>query len=167
MDHASLTDNNGKKADFRNVILIMTSNVGARGMSVKPIGFGDASPKHPRQAVEKVFSPEFRNRLDATITFNPLGDVTMAKIVDKFLDELQERLVEKSVTLTVSDKARKHIAKNGFDPVFGARPLGRYIQTVISDLIASEILFGKLKKGGKIDICLQKGELVFDFSTGD
>jgi ATP-dependent Clp protease ATP-binding subunit ClpA len=164
MDHASLTDNNGKKADFRNVILIMTSNVGARGMSTKPIGFGDVSPQPPRQAVEKVFSPEFRNRLDATIPFNPLSDITMSKIVDKFLAELQDRLREKNVTLTVSDKAREHIAKNGFDPVFGARPLGRYIQTSISDFIASEILFGKLKKGGEIAVNLQKEKLIFEFS---
>ncbi len=165
MDHASLTDNNGKKADFRNVILIMTSNVGARGMSVKPIGFGEITPHPPRQAVEKVFSPEFRNRLDATILFNPLSEVTMIKIVDKFLAELQERLEPKSVTLSVSDKARKHISKNGFDPVYGARPLGRFIQTTVSDIIASEILFGKLKKGGRITVNLQKGELTFDFSV--
>jgi ATP-dependent Clp protease ATP-binding subunit ClpA len=165
MDHASLTDNNGKKADFRNVILIMTSNVGARGMSVKPIGFGEFTLQPPRQAVEKVFSPEFRNRLDATIPFNPLSDVTMIKIVDKFLAELQERLEPKCVTLSVSDKARKHISKNGFDPVFGARPLGRFIQTTISDVIAAEILFGKLKKGGGITVNIQKGELTFDFSV--
>jgi len=165
MDHASLTDNNGKKADFRNVILIMTSNVGARNMSIKPIGFGEVPPRQPRQAVEKVFSPEFRNRLDAVISFNALSEVTMGKIVNKFLAELEERLAAKDVTLQVSEQARKHIAKNGFDPIFGARPLGRYIQTAISDIIASEILFGALKKGGQISIHLEKGKLTFDFTT--
>ena len=164
MDYASLTDNNGKKADFRNVILIMTSNVGARDMSVKPIGFGEVSPRQPRAAVEKMFSPEFRNRLDATIPFNSLSENTMRKIVDKFLAELAERLAVKNVALKVSDKARKFIAKNGFDSIFGARPLGRYIQTAISDVIASEILFGTLKKGGQIDIHIDKGKLTFEFS---
>ncbi|NLC70293.1 MAG: ATP-dependent Clp protease ATP-binding subunit ClpA [Desulfuromonadaceae bacterium] len=164
MDHASLTDNNGKKADFRNIILIMTSNVGARALSVKPIGFGDAPPSPPRQAVEKTFSPEFRNRLDAIVPFHPLSEPTMALIVDKFLAELGERLRTKNVQLQVSSAARARITRDGFDPLFGARPLGRFIQNHISDAIAAEILFGRLKKGGKVGLDLAEDALVFHYS---
>ena len=164
MDHASLTDNNGKKADFRSIILIMTSNVGARALSAKPIGFGDALPSPPKQAVEKTFSPEFRNRLDAIVPFQPLSAPTMALIVDKFLAELGARLKDKNVDLQVSSAAKARIARDGFDPLFGARPLGRYIQSHISDAIAAEILFGCLKKGGKIRVDLQEDALVFHYA---
>jgi ATP-dependent Clp protease ATP-binding subunit ClpA len=164
MDHASLTDNNGKKADFRNIILIMTSNLGARALSTKPIGFGDIPPSPPRQAVEKAFSPEFRNRLDAVVPFQPLSGETMALIVDKFLDELGERLKARDVGIQVSPAARTRISRDGFDPLFGARPLGRYIQSHISDAIAAEILFGRLKKGGKVVVELDEEGLSFRYA---
>jgi len=142
----------------------MTSNVGARALSAKPIGFGDALPSPPKQAVEKTFSPEFRNRLDAIVPFQPLSAPTMALIVDKFLAELGARLKDKNVDLQVSSAAKARIARDGFDPLFGARPLGRYIQSHISDAIAAEILFGCLKKGGKIRVDLQEDALVFHYA---
>ncbi|KIH75610.1 ATP-dependent Clp protease ATP-binding subunit ClpA [Geoalkalibacter ferrihydriticus] len=164
MDHGSLTDNNGKKADFRNVALIMTSNVGAREMSANPIGFGERAMGAPRQAVEKHFSPEFRNRLDAVISFHSLDLPIIEKVVDKFVGELQDRLKERNVRLTLSPKARTHLARRGYDPVFGARPLGRLIQAEISDIIADEILFGRLSKGGRLSVGLKNERLTFSYS---
>ena len=164
MDHASLTDNNGKKADFRNIILIMTSNAGAREQSARAIGFGDAAPGSPKQAVEKLFTPEFRNRLDAIIAFQPLTQEAMGRIVDKFLGELNDRLAAKQVRLHATAAARAHIARRGFDPLFGARPLGRYIQEQISNVIATEILFGELKKGGEARIDADGEQLAFRFT---
>lgn len=163
MDHGTLTDNNGKKADFRNVVLIMTSNIGAREMSATPIGFGERSLAAPRQAVEKHFSPEFRNRLDAVISFRSLDLPIIEKVVDKFVGELQERVRERNVRLTLSPKARTHLALRGYDPLFGARPLGRLIQTEISDVIADEILFGRLSKGGRLRIGLRDERLTFQY----
>ena len=163
MDHGTLTDNNGKKADFRNVILIMTSNVGAREMSVTPIGFGERIQATPKQEVEKHFSPEFRNRLDGVISFRGLDLPVIEKVVDKFVGELQQRVAERQVKLTLSPKARTHLARQGYDPVFGARPLGRLIQSEISDVIADEILFGRLSKGGKVSIGLKSGRLTFNY----
>ncbi|WP_305042212.1 ATP-dependent Clp protease ATP-binding subunit ClpA [Geoalkalibacter sp.] len=164
MDHGSLTDNNGKKADFRNVVLIMTSNVGAREMSASPIGFGERVQGAPRQAVEKHFSPEFRNRLDAVIAFKGLDLPIIEKVVEKFVGELQQRLTDRGVRLTLSPKARTQLARRGYDPVFGARPLGRLIQTEISDVIADEILFGRLSKGGRLRIGLKDERLTFSYS---
>jgi ATP-dependent Clp protease ATP-binding subunit ClpA len=163
MDHGTLTDNNGKKADFRNVVLIMTSNAGAREMSANPIGFGNKEPAGSRQAVEKTFSPEFRNRLDTIISFRPLTEKIMVQVVDKFLAELQQRLNEKNVTVTLSASARAYLARCGHDPAYGARPLVRLIQTEISDAIAAEILFGRLKKGGHVRVGLKKGALTFSY----
>ena len=167
MDHATLTDNNGKKADFRNVILIMTSNAGAREMSTQSIGFregeSDVAAKG-KKAVEQVFSPEFRNRLDAIISFNALSSEVMKMIVDKFIAELRGQLAPRKVTLTLSDAALSWLARKGHDPVYGARPLGRLIQTDIKDRIADEILFGKLEKGGSIHVDLDGEILTFDFS---
>ncbi|ABA89499.1 ATP-dependent Clp protease, ATP-binding subunit ClpA [Syntrophotalea carbinolica DSM 2380] len=165
MDHGSLTDNNGKKADFRNVVLIMTSNVGAREMSANPIGFGKEGETVPRQAVERTFAPEFRNRLDAIIPFHGLGEQTMLKIVDKFLDQLRERLAERQITLVVSSAARADLARRGYDPRFGARPLSRLIQAEVSDVIAQEILFGALQSGGEVRIGCRAGKLTFRFSA--
>ncbi len=164
MDHGALTDNNGKKADFRNIVLIMTSNVGAREMSANPIGFGGQGPATPRQEVERTFSPEFRNRLDAIIPFQALSQEVMLRVVDKFLAELQQRLQEKKVRLVATPAARADLARRGFDPAFGARPLGRLIQTEISDVIAGEILFGKLNTGGTVQIGLRSGKLTFTYS---
>jgi len=163
MDHGSLTDNNGKKADFRNVVLIMTSNAGAREMSANPIGFGKEEGGSSRQAVEQTFSPEFRNRLDATIPFHSLGEQTMLKIVDKFLDQLGDRLSERNIKLVVSSAARADLARRGYDPRFGARPLGRLIQIEVSDAIAQEILFGALQTGGEVRLGCRSGKLNFRF----
>ncbi len=163
MDHGALTDNNGKKADFRNVILIMTSNVGAREMSAAQIGFGEQKPGAPNQAVEKEFSPEFRNRLDAIITFRALDEKVMEKVVDKMMAELFPHLAERNVSLQLTPAARRHLAREGFDPVFGARPLARYIQSHVSDVIAQEILFGALKKGGKVKVGVKNAKLTFAY----
>jgi ATP-dependent Clp protease ATP-binding subunit ClpA len=163
MDHGTLTDNNGKKADFRNVVLIMTSNAGAREMSATPIGFGNLRSGASKQAVEKTFSPEFRNRLDAIIPFLALTEAVMVKVVDKFIGELRERLTDKAITLQLSSAARRHLAVRGYDPAFGARPLARLIQEEIGDVIAGEILFGRLSKGGEVRIGLREGRLIFTY----
>jgi ATP-dependent Clp protease ATP-binding subunit ClpA len=161
MDHGTLTDNNGKKADFRNVVLLMTSNAGAREMSATPIGFGSPERAGLKQAVEKTFSPEFRNRLDAIIPFHALDEKITIRIVDKFIGELRLRLEENGVTLAVSASARAHLARRGYDPVYGARPLARLIQTEVSDVLAGEILFGCLSGGGTVRIGVRGGELTF------
>ena len=166
MDHATLTDNNGKKADFRNVILMMTSNVGSREMSQQTIGFGDASKdtaSKGKVAIEKMFSPEFRNRLDEIIHFNSLDIEIMKKVVDKFMLELNEQLAVKKVVLTISDAVRTWLAKKGYDPKYGARPLARVIQTEIKDGLSDEILFGTMQKGGEVQIDLEDDKLVFDY----
>ncbi|MBW2642035.1 MAG: ATP-dependent Clp protease ATP-binding subunit ClpA, partial [Deltaproteobacteria bacterium] len=149
LDHATLTDNNGKKADFRNVIIMMTSNAGTREMSSQTIGFGDNqydTEDKGRKAIEKFFSPEFRNRLDGIIHFNALNEEIMKKVVDKFMKELKEQLAIKKVSIDLSSGARTWLAKNGHDPRYGARPLTRLIQTEIKDVLSDEILFGRLEK---------------------
>ncbi len=168
MDHGSLTDNNGKTADFRNVILIMTSNAGAREMSSTLIGFnaeGSFSGGSPDQALAKTFSPEFRNRLDATVVFSALAADDIRNIVDKFVAELQQRLDENNVTLRLSSAARKYFALHGFDPKFGARPLGRLIQEELSDPLAEAILFGSLAHGGQAQVGCRHDTLTFRFSA--
>jgi ATP-dependent Clp protease ATP-binding subunit ClpA len=161
MDHGTLTDNNGKHADFRNVVLIMTSNAGARELSANPIGFGGGVPGSPRQAVEKTFSPEFRNRLDAIIPFAPLSEEVMEKVVEKFLSELAGRVADRGVTLSLAPAARLDLARRGCDPLYGARPLARLMQVEIGDVIAGEILFGRLRKGGAVRVGLKDGRLAF------
>lgn len=163
MDHGSLTDNNGKTADFRNVILIMTSNAGAREMSSSPIGFNAATVGSPGHALERIFSPEFRNRLDATITFSALEKEAITNIVGKFLAELQLRLNENNVTLKVSAAARNYLASEGYDPAYGARPLGRLIQEQISDPLADAVLFGDLSGGGTAHIGINNNTLTFRY----
>ena len=163
MDHGTLTDNSGRAADFRNLVLIMTSNVGAREMSGTPIGFGDRLPGGAGQAVEKTFSPEFRNRLDAVIAFRALDEAIMAQVVDKFIAQLQASLAERKVTLTLAPAARGDLAKRGYDPVFGARPLGRLIETEIGNVLAEEILFGRLTSGGRVRIGFKDGALTFSY----
>lgn len=168
MDYATLTDNNGKSADFRNVVIIMTSNAGARQMSANTIGFGASNAdtdSKGMKAVEQTFSPEFRNRLDNIIQFNHLSEKTMEMIVDKNLKELKTMLKAKNVSLTYSAKARTFLAKQGYDPKFGARPLARVIQTSIKDKLTDEILFGELSKGGKISIGLRNKALSFRYSS--
>lgn len=157
MDHATLTDNNGKKADFRNVILLMTSNAGAREMNAPLIGFSGGEPQDTRvakgmKAVENLFSPEFRNRLDGIIPFSGLSIGIMERIVDKFVTEVEEQLAEKKIRFELSADAKRWLAESGYDSNFGARPLARFIQTEVKDILADEILFGKLVKGGRVRI---------------
>jgi len=167
MDYATLTDNNGKKADFRNVILIMTSNAGSKEMDKDSIGFGDRSSDTQTKghdAVNKLFSPEFRNRLDAVIAFRPLTHETMEKVVDKFISELSERTKRNKVHISLSAPARKWLALKGYDPRYGARPLSRLIQTEIKDRLSEEVLFGRLSKGGRVTISLKDNRLGFEYS---
>jgi ATP-dependent Clp protease ATP-binding subunit ClpA len=160
MDHATLTDNNGKKADFRNVVLLMTSNAGAREMSSSSIGFGNSQNDNRVvkgiKAIENLFSPEFRNRLDGIIPFKGLNIDIMEMIVDKFIRELETQLSEKKIHFELGPAARLWLAENGYDAAFGARPLARLIQTEIKDVLADEILFGHLQRGGKVVISRQQ-----------
>jgi ATP-dependent Clp protease ATP-binding subunit ClpA len=153
MDHGTLTDNNGKKSDFRNAILIMTSNVGAADLARNPVGFGlrDKSG-NDELAYRSTFSPEFRNRLDARIRFDPLSPSTMLHVVDKFVRELAAQLAERSVTLTVQDTARRLLAERGYDPDNGARPLARLIQEAIKRPLSDQLLFGDLANGGQVTV---------------
>jgi ATP-dependent Clp protease ATP-binding subunit ClpA len=168
MDYATLTDNNGKKADFRNVILIMTSNAGAKDMDKGVIGFGDRgrdTGAKSKEAIDRLFNPEFRNRLDAIIPFAPLTAEIMKKVVGKFITELSGQLKQKKVGLELSDGAVHWLASKGYDPVYGARPLARIIQTTIKDVLSEEMLFGRLKKGGNVSINLKGEGLNFEYST--
>ncbi|MEX1300614.1 MAG: AAA family ATPase, partial [Desulfotignum sp.] len=168
MDYATLTDNTGKAADFRNVVIIMTSNAGAREMSANSIGFGAQQALDDNRglkAVEQTFSPEFRNRLDGIVQFNHLSTTIMEKIVDKDMDELKVMLKTRQITLSYSPDVRTYLAKQGYDPKFGARPLARLIQTRIKDRLTDEILFGKLVKGGRIVIKLKNDQLTFHFKN--
>ncbi len=167
MDHATLTDNTGRKADFRNVILMMTSNAGSREMSQQTIGFGDVhrdTESKGKKAIEKLFSPEFRNRLDDIINFNSLTPAIMEKVVDKFIDELNGQLSIKKVSLTITPETRSWMADKGYDPAYGARPLARVIQTEIKDGLSDEILFGRLKRGGNVIVDLADDKLIFKYS---
>lgn len=167
MDYATLTDNNGKKADFRNVILIMTSNAGTGEMNRSVLGFGDRTKDAQakgKDAIQRLFSPEFRNRLDGIIQFNSLNTEIMKKIVDKFISELHHQLKQKKVMIALSESARDWLAEHGFDPQYGARPLGRLIQAEIKDHLSEEVLFGKLSKGGRVFIDLEKDKLTFEYS---
>ena len=169
MDHATLTDNNGRKADFRQVILIMTSNAGSREMSTGSIGFTDERPQvaksRSKSAIERIFSPEFRNRLDAIVSFDTLTANVMETIVEKFILQLEAQLTERRVAINLEPEAKTWLAKKGYDPVFGARPMARVIQNTIRDPLTDEILFGRLEDGGTVQIALDPGEgsLVFTF----
>lgn len=166
MDHASLTDNQGRKADFRQVVLIMTSNAGSREMSQAGIGFGSDSakdaPSQAKRAIERLFSPEFRNRLDAIVSFDPLSESVMETIVEKFIFELEAQLRERRIAFTLLPEARAYLAKKGYDPTYGARPLARTIQTEVRDPLTEEILFGKLEHGGTVTIGFDGERLTFD-----
>ena len=160
MDHASLTDNNGRRADFQNVILIMTSNAGARDMARQSIGFGGGvDPGRGKRELERLFAPEFRNRLTETVTFQALGPEVMGRIVDKFVAELAEQLTARSVSLQLSEDARAWLADEGHDPVFGARPLARLVQRVLRQPLAEALLFGPLRGGGEARVELRDGAL--------
>jgi ATP-dependent Clp protease ATP-binding subunit ClpA len=164
MDHGSLTDNNGRQSDFRHVVLIMTSNVGARDLSKRMPGFG-ANERFgdTDEAFKRMFSPEFRNRLDAKIDFAPLDEATMAQIVDKFVTELGTQLAERKVNITVTPAARAYLAKKGYDPMNGARPLGRVIQDEVKRPLTDELLFGRLAEGGSVEVDAKDDKLVFNF----
>jgi ATP-dependent Clp protease ATP-binding subunit ClpA len=153
MDHGTLTDNNGRKADFRNVAIIMTTNAGASELSKSSIGFTDDKKAGDEMAeIKRLFTPEFRNRLDATISFAPLNEEIIMRVVDKFLMQLEAQLQEKKVEVIFTDALKKHLAKNGFDPLMGARPMARLIQDTIRRALADELLFGRLAGGGKVTI---------------
>src|SRR5210317_49733 len=163
MDHSTLTDNAGRRADFRNVILIMTTNAGARELSQQPIGFVADKKGRDQKAIHNLFSPEFRNRLDAIITFLPLDKPMIEKIVDKMVAELEMQLNEKRVSISLSAKARSYLASKGYDPDYGARPLRRLILSEIGDILTEEILFGKLSNGGKALVDTKGKNLVFSY----
>jgi ATP-dependent Clp protease ATP-binding subunit ClpA len=177
MDHATLTDNTGRKADFRHVILIMTSNAGSRELSAATIGFDSgrdaadggeesrrkASQTRSKSAVDRLFSPEFRNRLDAIVTFRPLTQATMETIVEKFILQLEAQLAERKVAFTLEPEAREWLARKGFDPIYGARPLARVIQQEVRNPLTDEILFGRLEDGGNVRISLADDKLAFTF----
>jgi ATP-dependent Clp protease ATP-binding subunit ClpA len=150
MDHATLTDNQGREADFRHVILIMTSNAGAREMNTEAIGFGGGSAGDGSKEIERLFSPEFRNRLDEIVNFDQLQPDSIGRVVDKFVLEVGDQLKSRKVTIELSEAARAWLAEKGYDPKFGARPLARLIQVELKDRIADDILFGKLSKGGRV-----------------
>ncbi len=160
MDHGTLTDNNGRKTDFRNVILIMTTNAGAERMSRASIGFVHQDHSSDgKEALKKAFTPEFRNRLDSVVQFKALTRETILHVVDKFLTELQGQLDDKGVMLNVNDDARLWLAEHGYDEAMGARPMNRLIQDKIKKPLAEQILFGKLNKGGEVDFLVEEGEL--------
>ncbi len=166
MDHATLTDNNGRKADFRNIIMIMTTNAGAQEMAAHAIGFGgrDNADKGGK-AIEKLFMPEFRNRLDAVIQFGALPIEIIERVVDKFVAQLEAQLTEKKVVIQLTAAARRHLAERGYDPAFGARPMARIIQTEVKRALADEILFGRLRDGGRVEIDVENDALAFRYSS--
>jgi ATP-dependent Clp protease ATP-binding subunit ClpA len=173
MDHGTLTDANGKPTDFRHVILLMTSNVGAREMAQRALGFSELGEGAPRnlkdtdseRAVERLFSPEFRNRLDARLRFNSLSPLVMEQIVDKFIRELSTQLGEKNVKIDITEPARKLLAEKGYDPTFGARPLGRVIEDKVKRPLTEEILFGALENGGTATVDVEEGEIVMRYAA--
>jgi ATP-dependent Clp protease ATP-binding subunit ClpA len=178
MDHATLTDNTGRKADFRNVVLILTSNAGSREMSTNAIGFADGAAGEPvnramrrasasksKVAIEKVFSPEFRNRLDAIVTFHSLTPAAMESIVEKFMLQLEGQLAERHVAIALTPEARAWLAAKGYDPAFGARPLGRIVQRDVRDPLTDEILFGQLEHGGTVTIGAADDHLTFSYEA--
>lgn len=166
MDHATLTDNTGREADFRNVIIIMTTNAGGREMGQKSIGFNLTTElSQSKKAVEKLFSPEFRNRLTETIYFNQLSQPIMEKIVEKFIDELNLQLASQKIRLEISPPAKQWLAQHGYDEMYGARPLARLIQTTIRQPLADKILFGKLQEGGVAEVRIKNEQLVIHTKT--
>jgi ATP-dependent Clp protease ATP-binding subunit ClpA len=169
MDHGTLTDNNGRKADFRNVIIIMTTNAGAESLQKRSIGFTDKREAGDEMAdIKRMFTPEFRNRLDSIISFRALDEDVILRVVDKFLMQLEEQLHEKKVEAIFTDKLRKFLARKGFDPLMGARPMSRLIQDMIRKALADELLFGKLVTGGRVTVDLDDEDLIkLDFAEGD
>jgi ATP-dependent Clp protease ATP-binding subunit ClpA len=166
MDYGKLTDHNGKIVDFRNVILIMTTNAGASDLAKPAIGFGSGVREgDDQEAINRMFTPEFRNRLDAMISFSALSTETIGRVVDKFVLQLEEQLADRNVTIELDARARGWLAEKGYDPLFGARPLARVIQEHIKKPLAEELLFGRLSKGGTVRVTKKPegDELSFSF----
>lgn len=164
MDHGRLTDHNGKTVDFRNVVLIMTTNAGAADLSKEAIGFGRTSREgDDEDAIKRIFTPEFRNRLDAIIPFANLSPEVVDRVVEKFIFQLEAQLADRNVMIEISSAAREWLAERGYDRLYGARPLGRVIQEHIKKPLAEELLFGKLTKGGVAKISLKDGKLDFEY----
>ncbi len=163
MDHGTLTDNNGRKADFRNVVIVMTTNAGAERLGRSSMGFTQQNHSGDEmQEINRIFSPEFRNRLDSVINFKALDKKTISHVVDKFILELEAQLADKNVTIEIDKKARAWLAENGYDPIMGARPMARLIQDKVKRPLADELLFGKLANGGNVKFRVKNDELVFD-----
>jgi ATP-dependent Clp protease ATP-binding subunit ClpA len=181
MDHATLTDNNGRRADFRQVVVIMTSNAGSREMSAGTIGFsssgltgefnealdlrGQSAKSRGKSAIDRMFSPEFRNRLDAIVNFAPLSPLVMETIVEKFILQLESQLAERKIAIALEPTARAWLVVRGYDPLYGARPLARVVQTEVRDRLTDEILFGQLEHGGMVSIGLDEDHLTFAFKA--
>ncbi|MDP1704018.1 MAG: AAA family ATPase, partial [Sulfurimicrobium sp.] len=164
MDHGTLTDNNGRKADFRNVIIIMTTNAGAEQLGKGSIGFAQSKAAGDEMAeIKRLFTPEFRNRLDATISFQSLDQEVILRVVDKFLMQLEEQLHEKKVEATFTDALKAYLAKHGFDPLMGARPMARLIQDTIRRALADELLFGRLVNGGHVTVDMDGDAVLLRF----
>uniref|UniRef100_UPI00135CCA2C AAA family ATPase n=1 Tax=Geminicoccus flavidas TaxID=2506407 RepID=UPI00135CCA2C len=165
MDYGKLTDNNGKTVDFRNVVLIMTTNAGAADMAKPAMGFGSSVRQNEdKEAINRLFTPEFRNRLDAVIPFAGLTPAIVRNVVDKFVKELGAQLADRRVSIEVDDLARDWLAEKGYEPLFGARPLARLIQEKIKRPLADELLFGRLVKGGKVVVTIEDGEPAFQIT---
>ena len=155
MDHGKLTDHNGKSVDFRNVILIMTSNVGAMELQKSPIGFGRKREQgDDEEAINRMFTPEFRNRLDAIISFGPLPPIVVRQVVEKFVLQLEGQLAERGVTINLTPEAAEWLAQRGYDERMGARPLGRTIQEYVKKPLADQVLFGELVNGGTVTVAV-------------
>jgi ATP-dependent Clp protease ATP-binding subunit ClpA len=166
MDHGTLTDNNGRKADFRNVVLVMTTNAGVHETTRKSIGFKQQDHSHDAMAeINQTFTPEFRNRLDNTIWFNHLDEQIIMQVVDKFIVELESQLDKKSVSLEVTEAARDWLAQKGYDKTMGARPMARIIQDSLKKPLANEILFGQLIDGGSVKVIVNNKQLVFEYEN--
>jgi len=165
MDHGTLTDTNGRKADFRNVVLIMTTNAGAEMLNKATIGFSNMRQNGDEMGeIKRMFTPEFRNRLDAIIPFASLSEPIIMQVVDKFLMQLEEQLHEKKVEASFTDALKKHLAKKGFDPLMGARPMARLIQETIRKALADELLFGRLAQGGHVIVDIgDDGQVKLEF----
>jgi ATP-dependent Clp protease ATP-binding subunit ClpA len=163
MDRATLTDNHGREADFRHVVLVMTSNAGSRELAAARIGFAGGSKGDGRKDLERLFSPEFRNRLDEVVNFKQLTPEVMGRVVDKFVAELAAQLAERKVALELTAAARGWLAEKGYDPDFGARPLARVLQSEIKDRISDAVLFGALAQGGSGRVDAADGALTFAF----
>jgi ATP-dependent Clp protease ATP-binding subunit ClpA len=165
MDNGRLTDHHGKTVDFRNVVVIMTTNAGASDMARQGIGFGDVSKEDAsEEAVKQMFSPEFRNRLDAIVPFAYLGKDTVSRVVDKFILQLELQLADQNVHIQFDSDAREWLGERGYDKLYGARPMARLIQEKVKQPLAEELLFGKLSQGGEVHVSVKDGTLAFEMS---